>query len=146
IGAWLAIAGDLGRGGSIGAAVSGVFLALVSAVMAIGMWGRYSWARILQMVFAGVGALTCLMTLPSGVVFFYMLRPATRIQFSGRRFRSQLSTGEAEILASDSREGAFAGALIGTLLLGVIISAAAGFVMSRFHAASERPELASPAP
>lgn len=81
---------------AVGAGATALLGALVSGVMAGGLWARAGWARILQLGLAGLGALTCVFTPPSAAILGYMLRPDVKIQFSGRRRRSELTPEEAE--------------------------------------------------
>jgi hypothetical protein len=128
----LAVFGGLTRAGAVSAAVSGGFLALLSALMAYGLWSRSRWAWILQIVIAVFGLLVCPMTLACGIVLFYMLRPAARLHFSGPSRRGQLSDSEEQLLRQDPAESAFAGALVGTVLLGVVVTAALTLFLSRY--------------
>jgi pSer/pThr/pTyr-binding forkhead associated (FHA) protein len=129
-GLMLAFAAGLARGPAIAAAVCGVFLAIVAGVMAFGIWSRSPWARVLQLVIAGMGVLVCPFSLASITLLFYLLRPEGRIHFSGRREYRLLSAEERETLASDSSEPAFAGTLFGTVVLGVVATVLGGYFLA----------------
>ena len=100
-----------GGAGTAHAAVSAA-LALLSAVMAFGLFTRKTWARPAQTVIAGLGLLVCPFTLASATVLIYMLRPATRAAFEGKAG------------ADDPAETTFTLTLIGTVVLGTLLSAA----------------------
>jgi hypothetical protein len=93
--------------GIITAVICG-FMVLVSGVMALGLWKVAPWARIAQIVIAGVGVLTCTFSLPSIATIVYFLRPAVRARFA---------TGEGP---GDPKEGLFTGLILGTVVLGVL--------------------------
>ena len=118
-----AVAGVRGaRGGGAALMVAaGVVLGLLSAVMAFGLWTRRSWARVAQIAIGALGLLVCPFTLASAAVIAYMLRPATRAYFSG-------APGAAAELKPDAAELTFTGLLMATVLLGVVVAAALGFV------------------
>jgi hypothetical protein len=120
----LAVARALGWSGAWAAAliVAGALLALFSGLMGYGLWVLASWARVLQIIAAGLGVFLCPFTFASIAVLFYMSRPAARALFSGRRAQDPRVAREA---AGDSSEGAFAAVILGTVLLGVLASAAA---------------------
>jgi hypothetical protein len=103
------------------AAVSGGLLALLSAVMAIGLWTLKPWARFLQIVVAAIGLLDCPMTLASATVLVYMFRKSTAQWFSGRGLRG-LSQEEASAL-DRSAEATFSLTILGMAALGVLLSA-----------------------
>lgn len=67
---------------SILATAFGVLLALVSAVMAYGLWSGGGWARMLQIAFAVLGLFTCAFTPASALILAYMLRKNTRDWFA----------------------------------------------------------------
>lgn len=113
------------KGASAAAAgAAGVFMAALSLVMGFGLWARTAWARLLQLVLAGVGVVTCVFTLPSLAIIAYMLRPEVQLHFAGPRL---LSAEESEKSQAPTPEMAFALGIVGTLLFGVLLSAAAAY-------------------
>jgi pSer/pThr/pTyr-binding forkhead associated (FHA) protein len=91
----------------------GLLLAVLAAALAWGLWSLRSWARGLQIGVAALGVLVCPFTLASVVVLAYMLMPAGAAAFS-----ADPPAGEA----STRREASFAAALLGTVLLGALLS------------------------
>jgi hypothetical protein len=61
----------------------GLAMMVVSSLMAWGLWALAGWARILQMLFAGVGLLTCAFTPASALILAYMLKQDTAALFEG---------------------------------------------------------------
>jgi hypothetical protein len=116
-GFWMA-----GRRASVALMVVGLLMTGVSLLLGIGLWLRSPWARVLQMVVAGAGLLTCAFTPLAGVVLAYMLQPATRIQFSGRTSFRDLSDAEAQIVRTGTKEGLFAGGLVAALVAGAVLA------------------------
>ena len=96
-------------------------LVLLSALMAFGLFALKPWARRFQTALAGVGLILCPFTLASATTLIYMLRPSTRAAFSSSR------RGGAE----DPSEMTFALTLLGTAVLGAVLSAA-GVLAARF--------------
>jgi hypothetical protein len=94
-------------------AVIGASLAALGGALAWGLWSLKPWARGLQIAVAGLGLLVCPFTLASGTVLGYMLAPVGAAAFAGR-------------LAGDERaarhEQVFAAALLGTVLLGTLLT------------------------
>lgn len=109
----------------------GLLLAALSGVMALGLWRRASWARTLQIGLAALGVFVCPFTLAAGATLVYMLRPEIRIQFSGPTRLSELSAAESSAVRTGSAEGAFAFAILGTLVVGVVVTALLGFLALR---------------
>lgn len=109
------------------------FMALISGVLGFGLWTRASWARSVQIAFAGLGLLTCAYTPASGLILWYMLRGETAEAFSGRRRTS----------AGGSQEPLFAigivACLILSLFLGGIVAAIAIPSLLRAKAVASRP-------
>jgi hypothetical protein len=122
----LALAASRGwTGGVFAAAVFvSLLLAAVSAVMAVGLWTSRPWARMLQIVSAALGVLSCAFTLSSITVLVYMLRPAVAAHFGGS---AGTAAAEAEADDDSSAEAAFTIAVLGTVLIGVAFVAAAAF-------------------
>jgi hypothetical protein len=94
--------------------IAGVAMALLSGLMGFGLWARSSWARMLQLVLSGIGALICPITLPSLAVMAYMLRPEVRAHFEADKSGVE-SGGSADL--------AFTLAIVGSLLLGIVLTA-----------------------
>jgi hypothetical protein len=99
---------------------AGIALALVAAAMAYGMWQRRAWAHTAQLAIAGVGLFLCPFTLASIAVLVYMLRPGVKAQFAPATERAPTAASESETM--------FAGAVVGAVVLGVILSAALTFL------------------
>jgi hypothetical protein len=97
-------------------------LALVSAGMAYGLYAMKPWARIAQIVLAGIGVFSCAYTLASGVTLAYMFRADAKARFANPEPRPP-----------DPREGLFAALLLGTVVLGALLSIGLG-VFSAFFA------------
>lgn len=55
----------------------------ISGVMGWGLWTVKSWARMAQLVLAGLGILTCSFAIPSVAIIVYLLRPAVKARFAG---------------------------------------------------------------
>ena len=96
--------------------VGGPILAIISAVMAYGMFARARWARSAQLALACLGLFTPFM-LPSIVVVLYMLREDVSIAFAHRDY-AELSAEQIDIL-QESRDTLFAGGIVLALVLTV---------------------------
>jgi hypothetical protein len=118
-GVWAAHALGWSGLGAAAPIATGALLALVSAVMAYGVWSLAPWARVLQIILAAVGLLFCPFTLASVAVLVYMSRAAARTAFAGRR---PVGSRDPVAPADTSSEGAFAAVVLGTVLLGVLAS------------------------
>ena len=105
-------------------------LALVSVVMGVGLWRRRAWARVMQIVLAGLGLLTCVMTPLSAVILIYMLRGATRVHFAGRRDVRELPATDVAAARQGTSEGLFTAALLACTLVPLI---AAGIAALSTH-------------
>jgi hypothetical protein len=120
-GALVAARGDLPSPFGLVAAVVGGVLAVVSAVMAIGLWTLKPWARFLQIAVAAIGLLDCPMTLASATVLVYMLRKPTALWFSGRNLGT---LSPDEVAAVDpSAETTFSLTVLAMVALGLLVSA-----------------------
>ena len=93
----------------------GLVLTLVSGVMGYGLWALAPWARVAQIILAAIGLFFCPFTLASAAVLVYMSRPAARAAFSRPR---------PSAAPDASSEGVFAAVILGTVLLGVVATAA----------------------
>lgn len=94
-------------------AVVGLGLAALGAALAWGLWSLQPWARVLQIVVAGLGVLVCPFTLASVVVLAYLLTPVGIAAFSDR---------PPDHEAGAPQEAGYAAALLGTVLLGALLS------------------------
>jgi hypothetical protein len=109
-------------------------MALLSLIIGIGLWMRASWARLLQILTAGIGLLTCVATPLSAAVLAYILRGASRIHFSGRSSFQELSPEEAAIVRGDSKDGLFmAGVLVGLLITLILTGLSVAFGLPAVH-------------
>jgi hypothetical protein len=122
--------------------VFGGLLSLLSVAMAFGLWTRASWARILQIVLAAIGILSCAFAPVSIVILVYMLRSDTRLQFSGVDL-GELPPQDAERLARDN-SSIFTVAIVGALLLSMLLVGGAyvalgtlGLGMQNLHTLSQ---------
>jgi hypothetical protein len=106
------ISGLVGTRGIVGmvTAAFGGLMAVISIVMALGLWMVKPWARIAQIVIAALGALTCVYTLPSAATIVYLLRAGVSERFA---------TGRGP---GDPKEGLFTGIILGTVALGVLVA------------------------
>ena len=109
VGALAALVTQSGATAFVTAALAAM-LALVSAGMAYGLYAMKPWARIGQIVLAGLGIFTCAYTLASGVTLAYILRGDAQARF-----------GDPEPRPPDPREGLFAALLLGTVVLGALL-------------------------
>jgi hypothetical protein len=140
-----------GPGGKQAAAsgAAGVLMAALSGVMGFGMWSRAPWARLLQLVIAGLGVFTCAFTLPSLAIIAYLLRPEVQIHFAGPRI---LSPEESEKATTAAPEAAFTVGILGTLLFGVMLLTVGGYFAQQWLRKPEvpagrgEPSLPTPAP
>ena len=55
----------------------------ISGVMGWGLWTVKPWARMAQLVLAGLGILTCSFAISSVAIIVYLLRPAVKARFAG---------------------------------------------------------------
>jgi hypothetical protein len=110
---------------AIAAAVAGIALALLSAVVGFGLWARAPWARLLQLVLAGVGVFSCVFTLPSLAIIAYLLRPEVQLHFAGPRM---LSAEESERAHVATPEIAFALGIVGTMAISLLLAAVSLYV------------------
>jgi Inner membrane component of T3SS, cytoplasmic domain len=120
-GAFLLVRGGLPSPLGAVAAVGGGALALVSVVMAIGLWTLKPWARFLQIAIAAIGILACPMTLASATVLVYMFRKPTALWFSGR-VQSDLSKEDAAAFDLPA-EATFSLTVLAMVALGLLLCA-----------------------
>jgi hypothetical protein len=92
-----------------GVAVFCFFMMALSGAMAFGLWKVKGWARMAQLVIAGIGIISCTFTLPSIATLVYMLRPGVASRFA---------TGSGP---GDPKEGLFTGLILGTVVLGALL-------------------------
>jgi predicted component of type VI protein secretion system len=122
--AWVAsgitVATNLGWSGllALGAAAGGLLLAVVSVLLAFGLWSQSPWARPFQIAMAALGILACPFLPASVTTLIYMLRPEVRAAFQGKRDLE----GADEATTAGSAETAFSLSILGMVLLGFIVS------------------------
>ena len=92
----------------------GLGLAVLAGALAWGLWSLQPWARGVQIAVAGLGVLVCPFTLASVVVLAYMLTPVGAAAFSDH---------PPDPDAGARQEAGYAAALLGTVLLGALLSA-----------------------
>jgi cbb3-type cytochrome oxidase subunit 3 len=124
VGLGLAIFGSGGASG-LATGAGGVLLALLSGVVGLGLWTRAPWARLLQLVLAGIGIFTCVFTLPALAIIAYMLRPEIQPHFAGARI---LSGEELDRAKAKTPEMAFALGIVGTLVFSVLLAGVTAYV------------------
>jgi hypothetical protein len=110
----LALARGFGGAAATPVVILSAPLAVVSGLMAWALFTRKPWARLAQAAIAGLGLLVCPFTLASATTLIYVLRPSTRAAFDSR-FPAP----------ADPAEMTFALTLVGTVVLGVGLCAAA---------------------
>jgi hypothetical protein len=116
--------------GAVLPVAGGLLMAVVCAAMGAGIWLRRPWARILQMVFAVLGMLSCFFIPVCAAVLVYMLRPEVRLQFQSQGDLRGLSARDSETVTDDSADLAFSGAILGALFLGLLVTLGLAFVAS----------------
>jgi hypothetical protein len=100
------------------------FAALLSPVMAFGLWARAPWARVLQIVVGISGLVLCVFApfvVTTVAVLVYMFRPEVKIHFSGRTDYRQLSADEVATLRGGSADGIFTAAVLGGVVIAVLL-------------------------
>jgi hypothetical protein len=122
---------------ALAAGAAGLSMAVLSAIVGFGLWARAPWARLLQLVLAGIGVASCVFTLPSLVIIAYMLRPEIQLHFAGPRI---LSAEESERATTATPEMAFTMGIVGTLVMGILLGAVGGYVARTYL---RRPEVPS---
>jgi hypothetical protein len=125
LGLWWGLAGALARGWAVATVVGGLSLAALAVLMAFGTLARQPWTRGLQIGLAALGLLLCPFTLACVATLVYLTRPEARVHFSGRRHWHELNEAEQRLLRREGAEAAFAGTLLGTVALGVLLTALA---------------------
>jgi len=93
------------------AALVGLLLSILGGAMAFGLWTRSPWARVLQLTAAGLGVFLCPFAPASVTVLIYLLRPVAEAQFAAPRTAPR-----------DPSDGLFAVFLLGTVLLGAVLT------------------------
>jgi hypothetical protein len=117
----VAVRSDASVGAGIIAAGAGLVLGALAGIMAVGLRARAAWSRHLQIAAAGVGLLVCPFSFASVTILIYMLRPDVRATFEAPGRAAPAGAGEAE--------PAFALSLFGMLALGLVLTAAAVFLV-----------------
>lgn len=123
LGAWVGLSTGLRGWARVGGAAFFALAALLGLVLCAGLWTRRPWARWLQLAVALLGLLNLPFALAALTVLVYLLRDEARVAFSGRRDRSELGPEELAKVEEEAGEAAFAATLLGTVLLGVLITA-----------------------
>ncbi len=106
------------------AAFAGVVDAVIGVTVGWGLWSLATWARPTVLVLAGLGSLSCIGTLPSLATLVYMLRPETKVIFSGVRDLRQLSDEQSQTLNEAPDDLTFALVLLASLFVTFILGAA----------------------
>jgi hypothetical protein len=101
------------------AGVASVALATLATIMALGLRALAPWARHLQIATAAFGLLLCPFTLASATLLLYLVRPEVKAAFEGSPSRTVDGTAETT----------FALSVLGMLVLGLALSAAAVLVL-----------------
>ena len=101
------------------AGVASVALAALATIMALGLRALAPWARHLQIATAAFGLLLCPFTLASATLLLYLVRPEVKAAFEGSPARA----------ADGTAETTFALSVLGMLVLGLALSAAAVLVL-----------------
>ena len=109
-------------------AALGLAVAVLGGVLAVGLWARRAWARVLQIGAGALGLLVCPFTLSAAVSLIYMLRREVRLHFSGR---TDLSAEEAKAVRETSAELTFTLTIVGTLVLGLALTGVAAWLAAR---------------
>jgi hypothetical protein len=118
--AWTA----LGHGGWA-PLLCGLGLLVLGTAVGAGLWQRTPWARLLLIATAGVSIFTCVF-LPTGVaVLIYALRSEVRLQFMSRGDLRGVAPRDVARVLDDSSDLAFAGAILGSLLVCLVLAIAA---------------------
>jgi len=123
LGAWMGLSTGLRGWARAGGATFFLLAALLGVVLSAGLFTCRPWARWLQIAVALLGLCNLPFALAALTVLLYLLRGEARVAFSGKRDRSQLSAEDQALVDEESGETAFAATLLGTVLLGVLISA-----------------------
>jgi hypothetical protein len=100
--------------------------AAIAMVASYGMWGRAPWARLLQIGLGAVGLFTCTFSLTAATAIVYMLRPAARAHFAPPGLVSPEDLAAAH---DDRGDVAFAVALAGTMVIGIVVTSAMVLVL-----------------
>ena len=115
----LAALGGLSRVAAGLGLIAAVAAAVLAGLTAYGLWSCAPWGRLLQLALSGLGILTCVFTLPSAAALVYMVRPHARSVFDPTA---------APAPPEEGSELGFTLAIVGTLALGVLLTAGALFL------------------
>jgi hypothetical protein len=96
---------------AVAAVFGAVLFAAVAGVMAMGLLGVKSWARIAQIVLAALGFPLCPFSCASVAIIVYMMQATTKARFS-----------QGVTAPPSSKEGLFTGAILLTAVLGAILA------------------------
>lgn len=129
VGGLLAVVGGLawtalGHGGWA-PLLCGLGLLVLGTAVGAGLWQRAPWARLLLIAAAGVGIFTCVFLPASVAVLIYALRSEVRLQFTSRGDLRGVAPRDVARVLDDSSDLAFAGAILGSLLVCLVLAIAA---------------------
>lgn len=108
----------------IAAGLAGFLDAVIGVMVGWGLWSLATWARPTVLVLAGLGTVSCIGTLPSVATLLYMLRPETKVIFSGVKDLRQLSEEQSQILNEAPDDLTFALVLLASLFVTFVLGAA----------------------
>ena len=108
----------------VAAAVAAALDASIGVTVGWGLWTLATWARPAVLVLAGLGTLSCIGTLPSLATLVYMLRPETKVIFSGIADLRRLSEEQSQILNEAPDDLTFSLVLLASLFVTFILGAA----------------------
>jgi hypothetical protein len=100
----------------------GLGLLVLGTALGAGLWQRAPWARLLLIVAAGLGGLTCVFLPTSVAVLIYALRSEVRLQFASRGDLRGVAPRDVARVLDDSSDLAFAGAILGSLLICLVLA------------------------
>jgi hypothetical protein len=102
-------------------ALASLVLAGLGISMALGLRALAPWARHLQIAAAAIGLVACPLTLAAATVLLYMTRPEVRAVFEG--------SGAPPKAVDAADDATFALSIVGMLVLGLALAAAAVLVL-----------------
>jgi hypothetical protein len=118
-------------GGGLRFAMAALYLLLtgVSGVMGWGIWTLKPWARMAQIVIAGLGVLTCVYAIASVGTILYLIRPAAKANFAGTREDDPKETVFAIVIGVGVLLGAVG--MIGVSIAGYFANAASSIPVTQ---------------
>ncbi len=105
------------------AALAAGLNAIIGVAVGWGLWTLATWARPTILVLTGLGTLSCIGTLPSLATLVYMLRPETKVIFSGVADLRQLSEAQSQVLNEAPDDLTFSLVLLASLFVTFILGA-----------------------